>query len=243
MILLKGHVAISFWFCYATAPHVTLSIESAVSGKCAACLRSCSKGAFRFSFAIRNHSYGENSPTGGAKCILPLSGSIVQRVTSPLFSNAWRASLLAGFLACLILEPLMKVLTFLPRFDLQRRVAKALSSAQFAVQTAVSAKECLQFAQFAQYEGVLVDSDSLIFADAVALVRLLRQENSCASLLSSPVTWIWSNVCVCSKPELMTACMNRSLLRSWRCAWACRSACARPHPICWRSIPSMCCAP
>ena len=76
----------------------------------------------------------------------------------------------------------MKVLTFLPRFDLQRRVAKALSSAQFAVQTAVSAKECLQFAQFAQYEGVLVDSDSLIFADAVALVRLLRQENSGASL-------------------------------------------------------------
>jgi len=76
----------------------------------------------------------------------------------------------------------MKVLTFLPRFDLQRRVAKALSTAQFVVQTAVSAKECLQFAQFAQYEGVLVDSDSLIFADAVALVRLLRQENSGASL-------------------------------------------------------------
>ncbi len=76
----------------------------------------------------------------------------------------------------------MKVLTFLPRFDLQRRVAKALSSAQFVVQTAVSAKECLQFAQFAQYEGILVDSDSLIFADAVALVRLLRQENSGASL-------------------------------------------------------------
>jgi two-component system, OmpR family, response regulator len=76
----------------------------------------------------------------------------------------------------------MKVLTFLPRFDLQRRIAKALSSAQFVVETVVSAKECLQFAQFAQYEGVLVDSDSLIFADALALVRLLRQENSGASL-------------------------------------------------------------
>jgi two-component system OmpR family response regulator len=115
---------------------------------------------------------------------LPLSSNhlIVLRGTSPLFSNAWRASQLAGFFACLILEPLMKVLTFLPRFDLQRRVAKALSTAQFVVQTAVSAKECLQFAQFAQYEGVLVDSDSLIFADAVALVRLLRQENSGASL-------------------------------------------------------------
>jgi two-component system OmpR family response regulator len=115
---------------------------------------------------------------------LPLSSNhlIVLRGTSPLFSNAWRASQLAGFFACLISEPLMKVLTFLPRFDLQRRVAKALSTAQFVVQTAVSAKECLQFAQFAQYEGVLVDSDSLIFADAVALVRLLRQENSGASL-------------------------------------------------------------
>ena len=76
----------------------------------------------------------------------------------------------------------MKVLTFLPRFDLQRRVAKALSSAHFVVETVVSAKECLQFAQFAQYEGVLVDSDSLIFADALALVRLLRQGNSGASL-------------------------------------------------------------
>jgi two-component system OmpR family response regulator len=76
----------------------------------------------------------------------------------------------------------MKVLVFLPRSDLQRRVAEALISAQFAVETVVSAKECLQFARFAQYEGVLVDSDSLIFADALALVRLMRQENSGASL-------------------------------------------------------------
>ncbi len=76
----------------------------------------------------------------------------------------------------------MKVLTFLPRCDLQRRVEKGLSSAQFVVETVVSAKECLEFAQFAQYEAVLVDSDSLIFADALALVRLLRQENCDASL-------------------------------------------------------------
>jgi two-component system OmpR family response regulator len=76
----------------------------------------------------------------------------------------------------------MKVLTFLPQSDLRRRVAEALISAQFVIETVVSAKECLQFARFAQYEGVLVDSDSLIFADALALVRLLRQENSDASL-------------------------------------------------------------
>jgi DNA-binding response OmpR family regulator len=76
----------------------------------------------------------------------------------------------------------MKVLTFLPRCDLQRRVEKGLSSAQFVVETVVSAKECLQFAQLAQYEAVLVDSDSLFFADALALVRVLRQENYDASL-------------------------------------------------------------
>ena len=76
----------------------------------------------------------------------------------------------------------MKVLTFLPRSDLQRRVEKALSSAQFMVETVVSAKECLQFARFAQYEGMLVDSDSLIFDDVVILIRLLRQEHGDASI-------------------------------------------------------------
>jgi two-component system, OmpR family, response regulator len=76
----------------------------------------------------------------------------------------------------------VKVLTFLPRFDLLRRVEKALSLAQFVVETVVSAKECLQLAQFAHYEGVLVDCDSLIFGDALALVRLLRLHNSDTSI-------------------------------------------------------------
>jgi two-component system OmpR family response regulator len=76
----------------------------------------------------------------------------------------------------------MKVLTFLPRCDLQRRVERALSSAQFVVETVASAQECLQFTQFAQYEGVLVDSDSLTFADVLALVRLLRQQHSDISI-------------------------------------------------------------
>jgi two-component system, OmpR family, response regulator len=76
----------------------------------------------------------------------------------------------------------MRVLTFLPRCDLQRRVEKALSSAQFVVEKVTSAKECLQFARFSQYEGVLVDSDSLIFGDIVLLVKLLRQENNDAAL-------------------------------------------------------------
>ena len=76
----------------------------------------------------------------------------------------------------------MRVLTFLPRCDLQRRVEKALNSAQFVVETVLSAKECLQFARFAQYDGVLVDSDSLIFDDIVLLIKLLRQENAGAAI-------------------------------------------------------------
>jgi two-component system OmpR family response regulator len=76
----------------------------------------------------------------------------------------------------------MKVLTFLPRHDLLRRIEKALRSTQFLVETVATAKECLQFARFAQYEGILVDSDSLIFGDIVLLVKLLRQENSVAAI-------------------------------------------------------------
>jgi len=76
----------------------------------------------------------------------------------------------------------MKVLTFLPRCDLQRRVERALSSAQFVVESVSSAEECLQFTQFSQYEGVLVDSDSLTFGDVLALVRLLRHQHPDMSL-------------------------------------------------------------
>jgi DNA-binding response OmpR family regulator len=72
----------------------------------------------------------------------------------------------------------MKVLTFIPRLNLHRRVEKALSSAQFLMDDVASAKGCLQMAQLARYEGVLIDSDSLIFADVLALVKLLRHENS-----------------------------------------------------------------
>ena len=76
----------------------------------------------------------------------------------------------------------MKVLNFLPRNDLQRRVAKALGSAQFVVETVVSARECLQLTRFTAYKGILVDADALIFGDVVILVRLLRQENRDASI-------------------------------------------------------------
>jgi two-component system, OmpR family, response regulator len=76
----------------------------------------------------------------------------------------------------------MKLLTLLTRRDLQRRIAVGLSSADFVVETVTSASDCLQLAKFAQYDGVLLDSDSIIFKDVLALSRRLRQEQACASL-------------------------------------------------------------
>jgi two-component system OmpR family response regulator len=76
----------------------------------------------------------------------------------------------------------VKVLNFLPRHDLQRRVAKALGSAQFVVEAVASARDCLQLTRFTSYQGILVDADSLIFGDVVILVRMLRQENLDASI-------------------------------------------------------------
>jgi two-component system, OmpR family, response regulator len=79
-------------------------------------------------------------------------------------------------------ESFMKVLTLLPRCDLQRRVGKALNSNQFVVDAVGSPKDCLQFARFSQYEGILLDASSLNFKDLLLLVRLLRQENSALAL-------------------------------------------------------------
>ncbi len=76
----------------------------------------------------------------------------------------------------------MRVLSFLPRHDLKRRVEKALSSAQFVVETVGSAKECSYSTRRAHYDGVLVDSDSLDFKDTLDLIKHLRRENADASL-------------------------------------------------------------
>jgi two-component system, OmpR family, response regulator len=76
----------------------------------------------------------------------------------------------------------MKVLTFLTRPALQRRIAQALRAPPFVVDTTAIPKECLQFAQVAQYEAILVDADSLNLSDVLTLVKLLRQANSDASL-------------------------------------------------------------
>ena len=111
----------------------------------------------------------------------------------------------------------MAVLTFVARFDLHRRVEKALGS-QFVMDDVASAKECLQMARLAPYEGVLIDSDSLIFVDVLALVKLLRHESSDTSIFIFSAALIWHNVCLCSKLGWTTACVSHSLPRRWQCA-------------------------
>jgi two-component system, OmpR family, response regulator len=76
----------------------------------------------------------------------------------------------------------MNVLGFLPHCTLQRHVEKALGSAVFLMPDVASATECLEVARLARYEGILIDSDSFAFADVLALVRLLRQENPDTSI-------------------------------------------------------------
>jgi two-component system, OmpR family, response regulator len=78
----------------------------------------------------------------------------------------------------------MRVLSFLSRYDLKRRVERALGAAHFVVQTVESAKECSYATQRTHYDGVLVDSDSIDFRDTLALIQQLRRENADASLFA-----------------------------------------------------------
>jgi DNA-binding response OmpR family regulator len=76
----------------------------------------------------------------------------------------------------------MKVLTFLTRLNLERRIKNALSSAQFVVDTTSSEQECLDLTRSAKYEGILLDSDSYSLSTFVPLVKRLREENSSVAL-------------------------------------------------------------
>jgi two-component system, OmpR family, response regulator len=72
----------------------------------------------------------------------------------------------------------MKILAFLPRPNVQSRIERALRSSQCVLETAASLKDCMELAQAKSFEGIVVDSDSLLFADVFALVAFLRHSNS-----------------------------------------------------------------
>jgi two-component system, OmpR family, response regulator len=76
----------------------------------------------------------------------------------------------------------MKVLALLPQGTLQKSVAKALRPPQFLVEVVQSARECLECARFTQYDAVLVDADPANLCGVLALIKLLRQHRSDASL-------------------------------------------------------------
>jgi len=71
----------------------------------------------------------------------------------------------------------MNILVFLPRPNLQSRIEKALGSCQCVVEAAASVKDCMELAQTKSFEGIVLDSDCLLFGDVLALVAFLRQSN------------------------------------------------------------------
>src|ERR1700733_11492092 len=76
----------------------------------------------------------------------------------------------------------MKILAFLPRPNVQNRIERALASSQCVVETAASLKVCMELAQAKTFEGIVLDSDPLLFGDVLALVAFLRHSNSEAAL-------------------------------------------------------------
>jgi two-component system, OmpR family, response regulator len=76
----------------------------------------------------------------------------------------------------------MKILAFLPRPNVRSRIERALGPSQCVLETATSLKDCMELAQAKSFEGIVVDSDSLLFGDALALVAFLRHSKSEAAI-------------------------------------------------------------
>jgi DNA-binding response OmpR family regulator len=76
----------------------------------------------------------------------------------------------------------MTVLLFLPRRRVERRIEKALAAAHFAIRKTQSVKEFSQIARTEDHRGIIVDSGSLPFLDALTLITFVRMENPRAAV-------------------------------------------------------------
>jgi two-component system, OmpR family, response regulator len=72
----------------------------------------------------------------------------------------------------------MNILVFLPQPNVRRRIQRALGLSQCVVETAASLKDCMELGQAKKFDGIVVDSDSLLFGDVLGLVAFLRNSNS-----------------------------------------------------------------
>jgi DNA-binding response OmpR family regulator len=77
----------------------------------------------------------------------------------------------------------MKVLIFLPPCTLQESVSSVLTTREFSVETAESAKECLDCDRLGKYEAILLGVDDENYRDVLIVVELLRQNQPYATLL------------------------------------------------------------
>jgi two-component system, OmpR family, response regulator len=76
----------------------------------------------------------------------------------------------------------MNVLIFIPPCTLQESVSSVLTTAKFSVETAESAKECLECARLGEYEAILLGVDHENYGDVLIVVELLRQRQPYATL-------------------------------------------------------------
>jgi two-component system, OmpR family, response regulator len=78
----------------------------------------------------------------------------------------------------------MTVLVFVPRLDLMKRLRRAFTSIRVALHTVGSATDCAQVANTEKFDGIVIDSESLHFGDALALMTFLRLASPDAALFA-----------------------------------------------------------
>ena len=77
----------------------------------------------------------------------------------------------------------MRILIFMLGNRACSRVKGAFGAAQLVVDTAESVEHCTRLAEGKQYDGIVVDVDSILFASVLALVTLMRHASPVTALV------------------------------------------------------------
>ena len=98
----------------------------------------------------------------------------------------------------------MVVFAIISRSEVEKRISKAFTSFELSPYQVRSATDCAQRAKLERFDGIVIDSDYLLFEDGLTLIAFLRLANPDAhsSLLCQNLIRI--KVCVCLRPGSVT---------------------------------------